>query len=80
MYYLQVEEQKKKLVAEKLPRYHDLIPMLESKRAVPGPGKYDIKSHFETVEPMYDAALRPSFGSHARRFEESKVGDVIYSY
>lgn len=67
-----VEEQKKKTVDAKLPRYHELIPVIETKRAVPGPGKYEVKSTFEATEPVYDASLRPSFGSQSKRFNPVK--------
>lgn len=66
-----VEEQKKKSVEAKLPRYHEIVTIFENKKAVPGPGHYEIKSQFDPTSISSDATIRPSFGSQAKRFRES---------
>jgi len=66
-----------KPILSKLPRYHEIVTMVETKKAVPGPGHYEIKSQFEksrdttsgNINP--EAVVRPSFGSQAKRFSES---------
>jgi len=61
-----IEEQRKEPLDSKLPRYHELIEVNEDKKAVPGPGKYEIKSQF--VEVQNDLSERPPFGSSSDRF------------
>lgn len=59
-------------VVAKLPRYHEIVTILENKKAVPGPGHYEIKSQFEKGAQTNDPSIRPSFGSQEKRFSESK--------
>ncbi|KAK1806974.1 hypothetical protein P4O66_005454 [Electrophorus voltai] len=43
-------------------RYHELLPLLEEKKGVPGPGQYLVKSQFDKPTSMYGAAdNRPPF-------------------
>eukprot|EP00112_Aurelia_sp_Birch-Aquarium-sp1_P015345 Seg3394.2 transcript_id=Seg3394.2/GoldUCD/mRNA.D3Y31 product="Sperm-tail PG-rich repeat-containing protein 2" protein_id=Seg3394.2/GoldUCD/D3Y31 len=68
-----IEEQRKQPLDTKLPRYHEMIEIVEDKRAVPGPGKYDIKSQFDQdAAPPGDAAEKPPFGTTANRFVNGK--------
>ena len=67
-----------KPIVSKLPRYHEIVTMVETKKAVPGPGHYEIRSQFEksrdpaTANPGgANPDIRPSFGSQAKRFSES---------
>ena len=61
-----------KAAISKLPRYHEIVTILENKKAVPGPGHYEIRSQFEKhAQISNDASSRPSFGSQAKRFSES---------
>ncbi|XP_074526926.1 sperm-tail PG-rich repeat-containing protein 2 isoform X2 [Halichoeres trimaculatus] len=59
-----------------IPRYHELVPMLEKKKGVPGPGQYHIRSQFEM--PLKSCSSSPkftsSFLSQSERF--SPVKDV----
>lgn len=59
-------------IISKLPRYHEIVTIMENKKAVPGPGHYEIKSQFEKMGNGNEAVMRPSFGSQARRFTDSK--------
>eukprot|EP00794_Sanderia_malayensis_P012955 gene12955-14285_t len=69
-----IEEQRKKPLDSKLPRYHEVIEIVEEKKAVPGPGKYKIKSQFDQARTQpSDAAEKPPFGSAANRFSDSKT-------
>jgi len=65
---LMIEERKQNPIEAKLPRYHEIVTLFENKKAVPGPGHYQIKSQFEPEKVNHDATLRPSFGSQAKRF------------
>jgi len=60
-----------KPIISKLPRYHEIVTILENKKAVPGPGHYEIKSQFEKNAQTNEPSQRPSFGSQAKRFSES---------
>ena len=66
-----IEEQRKKTLDSDVPRYHELVTIVEEKKAVPGPGKYNIKSQFDRQAPNAEATTRPSFGSQDRRFRDS---------
>lgn len=69
-----------------LPRYHELITRIQEKKAVPGPGQYEIKSQFQPTSGLPDneegeeeeeeeeAADTPRapFGSRQQRFLVSK--------
>ncbi|XP_062310033.1 sperm-tail PG-rich repeat-containing protein 2 [Osmerus eperlanus] len=50
-----------------IPRYHDILPLQEEKRGVPGPGQYHIKSQFEKTSSPYTTSS-PPFLSQAQRF------------
>lgn len=56
----------------RLPRYHEIIVKDEEKKAVPGPGKYDIRSAFELAPSKLNAegaeVEHPPFGVQAKRF------------
>jgi len=66
-----IEEQQKKTTSAQLPRYHEIVTMQENKKAVPGPGHYQIKSQFEIGKVNETAKPRPSFGAQAKRFSAS---------
>lgn len=66
-----MEEQQKNTVAAQLPRYHEIVTKQETKKAVPGPGHYQIKSQFEAKKVNDNATERPSFGSQAKRFSNA---------
>ncbi|KAM3937954.1 sperm-tail PG-rich repeat-containing protein 2 [Leptodactylus fuscus] len=53
-----------------VPRYHEVIVLQEEKKGVPGPGKYEIKSHFDTSNRLTKSAdvPHPPFLSHSKRF------------
>uniref|UniRef100_A0A4W4EX60 Sperm-tail PG-rich repeat-containing protein 2 n=1 Tax=Electrophorus electricus TaxID=8005 RepID=A0A4W4EX60_ELEEL len=54
-------------------RYHELLPLLEEKKGVPGPGQYLVKSQFDKPTSMYGAAdNRPPFMSQTPRFRSGK--------
>lgn len=67
-----IEELNKKPIEAKLPRYHEIITIDEKKKAVPGPGQYELKGQFEKIDPVYDPSLRPSFGVQSKRFTNPK--------
>ncbi|XP_077999351.1 sperm-tail PG-rich repeat-containing protein 2-like [Glandiceps talaboti] len=58
----------------KLPRYHEMVVQHEEKRAVPGPGKYEIKSQFQRKTPAVNTegveVDHPPFLSQAKRFND----------
>lgn len=56
-----------------LPRYHELVPQLQEKKGVPGPGKYDLPSQFNNPGAlvMDDAIEPPPFGCSQQRFVSS---------
>ncbi|KAJ7994335.1 hypothetical protein DPEC_G00264800 [Dallia pectoralis] len=56
-----------------LPRYHEMVPLQEEKKGVPGPGQYQIRSQFErpvnlNVNPIFS----PPFLSQTERFAAIK--------
>lgn len=55
-----------------IPRYHELVPLQEEKKGVPGPGQYYIKSQFETSSNTHRPAQSPPFLSQAQRFSPVK--------
>lgn len=61
-----IEEQRKQPLDTKLPRYHELIEVVEDKKAIPGPGKYEIKSQFDAQS--LEISDKPPFGSTSNRF------------
>nr|XP_006627374.1 PREDICTED: sperm-tail PG-rich repeat-containing protein 2 isoform X1 [Lepisosteus oculatus] len=65
------EEQKQELF---IPRYHEVVALQEEKKGVPGPGKYEIKSQFDTSSTSHNGvpAQNPPFLSQARRFAPVK--------
>lgn len=57
-----------------LPRYHEVIVKSEEKKAVPGPGKYEIKSQFKpriqsSVKQDQDEVVVAPFGSQAKVYK-----------
>ncbi|XP_070544297.1 sperm-tail PG-rich repeat-containing protein 2-like [Ptychodera flava] len=74
---LQVENLNARVIEKgfdsKLPRYHEMIVQQEEKRAVPGPGKYEISSQFNKRAPAMNTegveVEHPPFMSQAKRFE-----------
>jgi len=60
----------------RLPRYHEIVANEEEKKAVPGPGKYEISGQFtKKPAPINVEGLEvehPPFMSQARRFHDSK--------
>ncbi|XP_029960076.1 sperm-tail PG-rich repeat-containing protein 2 [Salarias fasciatus] len=66
-----------------IPRYHELVPIQEEKRGVPGPGLYQIKSQFE--KPDKSSGNVPKFTrpflSQSERFSPVKeVSPPVGSY
>ncbi|XP_050965225.1 sperm-tail PG-rich repeat-containing protein 2 isoform X1 [Labeo rohita] len=55
-----------------IPRYHELVALQEEKKGVPGPGRYYIKSQFETPSNPHAPVLSPPFLSQAQRFSPVK--------
>ncbi|XP_067467411.1 sperm-tail PG-rich repeat-containing protein 2 isoform X1 [Thunnus thynnus] len=57
-----------------IPRYHELVPKQEEKKAIPGPGQYDIRGQFE--KPMKSSRnmqnVTCSFLSQTERFNPVK--------
>ncbi|XP_071974176.1 sperm-tail PG-rich repeat-containing protein 2 isoform X3 [Engystomops pustulosus] len=53
-----------------IPRYHEVIVLQEEKKGVPGPGKYEIKRHFDVSTRLTKSAdaTHPPFLSHSKRF------------
>ncbi|XP_064382075.1 sperm-tail PG-rich repeat-containing protein 2-like isoform X2 [Halichondria panicea] len=64
-----------------IPRYHELVTKLEEKKAVPGPGQYEIKSQFVKRAPLAEeetedgdtgGTRKAPFGSSLQRFLSPK--------
>ncbi|XP_019907848.2 sperm-tail PG-rich repeat-containing protein 2 isoform X2 [Esox lucius] len=52
-----------------VPRYHEIVPLQEKKKGVPGPGQYHIRSQFEKpINPYGSLVLSPPFLSQTERF------------
>ncbi|XP_063166805.1 sperm-tail PG-rich repeat-containing protein 2 [Candoia aspera] len=65
------EDQKKCFLY--IPRYNEEIVLQEEKKGVPGPGQYDIKSHFEKAGRITESeARRAPFLSLSQRFAPVK--------
>ncbi|BFZ03078.1 hypothetical protein BsWGS_06117 [Bradybaena similaris] len=60
----------------RLPRYHELIQIQEKKRAIPGPGTYELKSSFVKPEPNLNTegieVDHPPFLIQSKRFAPVK--------
>lgn len=60
----------------KLPRYHEVVVIEEEKKAIPGPGKYEIHSQFDkrpqAVNPEGIDVEHPPFMSQEKRFSSGK--------
>ncbi|XP_033103681.1 sperm-tail PG-rich repeat-containing protein 2-like [Anneissia japonica] len=60
----------------KLPRYHEMIVQEVEKKAVPGPGKYQINSQFDITKPSINTegleVEHPPFMSQSKRFFDPK--------
>ncbi|ESO83457.1 hypothetical protein LOTGIDRAFT_169322 [Lottia gigantea] len=60
----------------RIPRYHESVAIEQDKKAVPGPGKYDIKGQFEPVQAKVNTdgieVEHPPFLSQAKRFQPLK--------
>lgn len=73
---LVIEENQTQPFDSKLPRYHEAIAMQEEKKAVPGPGKYEIKSQFsakpQPISQPDEPIIHPPFGTQSRRFGDNK--------
>ncbi|XP_057688184.1 sperm-tail PG-rich repeat-containing protein 2 [Corythoichthys intestinalis] len=54
-----------------IPRYHQLLPQLEHKKGVPGPGHYDIRGQFERTSDKKQP-VTSSFLSETERFKVAK--------
>nr|XP_057927095.1 sperm-tail PG-rich repeat-containing protein 2 isoform X4 [Doryrhamphus excisus] len=54
-----------------IPRYHDLLPIQEEKKAIPGPGYYDIRGQFERPGDTKQQFTSP-FLSQTERFKPAK--------
>ncbi|KAK3699095.1 hypothetical protein QZH41_008892, partial [Actinostola sp. cb2023] len=73
-----IKESRRQPFESMLPRYHEVIVRSEEKKAVPGPGKYEIKSQFQKKTQsaantaQEDAAITAPFGSQAKRFDQHK--------
>ncbi|XP_059192634.1 sperm-tail PG-rich repeat-containing protein 2 [Centropristis striata] len=76
MHYENVNLQKEQKRRDELviPRYHELVPKLEEKKGVPGPGHYHIRSEFE--KPVISSSNLPKltcpFLSQTERFRPLK--------
>lgn len=63
------ESGKPKKFESRIPRYHELIPMKEEKKNLPGPGSYNIKSSLERPLPIQAEGVDAKpFGSTTKRF------------
>ncbi|KAJ8318878.1 hypothetical protein KUTeg_003969 [Tegillarca granosa] len=60
----------------KIPRYHESIVKEEEKKAIPGPGKYDVKGGFDPDPPKVNTegieVEHPPFMSQSKRFTPNK--------
>ncbi|WAQ96592.1 STPG2-like protein, partial [Mya arenaria] len=60
-----------------IPRYHEAIVKDTEKKAIPGPGKYDIKGTFEPQQPKVNTegieVEHPPFMSQSKRFTPLKT-------
>ncbi|XP_071505426.1 sperm-tail PG-rich repeat-containing protein 2-like [Diadema antillarum] len=60
----------------RIPRYHEVIVQSEQKKAIPGPGKYEINSQFDkrplAVNTEGMEVEHPPFLSQAKRFHDKK--------
>lgn len=63
-----------KVFEARLPRYHQIVQIEETKRGIPGPGKYDVSSQFvdDRICPKKGSQNRPAFGSQENRFNKTK--------
>ncbi|XP_071106668.1 sperm-tail PG-rich repeat-containing protein 2-like [Haliotis cracherodii] len=61
----------------RLPRYHEAVVKDEVKKAIPGPGKYEIKGQFEMPHPKINTdgieVEHPPFMSQSKRFQPLKT-------
>ncbi|XP_038060256.1 sperm-tail PG-rich repeat-containing protein 2-like [Patiria miniata] len=68
--------QTSRVFESKLPRYHEVIVHQEEKKAVPGPGKYEINSQFDkrpqAVNTEGMEVDHPPFMSQSKRFHDQK--------
>lgn len=60
----------------RIPRYHEAIAKDEEKKAIPGPGKYDVKGGFDPEPPKVNTegieVEHPPFMSQSKRFTPIK--------
>ncbi|XP_049326763.1 sperm-tail PG-rich repeat-containing protein 2 [Astyanax mexicanus] len=65
-----------------VPRYHQLLPLQEEKKGVPGPGQYDVKGQFEKhTDPAGATVPKAPFMSLTERFSPVKqVAPPVGSY
>ncbi|KAK3090851.1 hypothetical protein FSP39_015224 [Pinctada imbricata] len=60
----------------RIPRYHEAIVKDEEKKAIPGPGKYDVKGNFDPEPPKVNTegieVEHPPFMSQSKRFTPLK--------
>ncbi|KAJ6668855.1 hypothetical protein lerEdw1_012341, partial [Lerista edwardsae] len=69
--YIRREEQRK--FESCIPRYPDMVVLQEEKKAVPGPGQYNIKSQFEKADRKAQSEVQHApFLSFAERFGRVK--------
>ncbi|XP_026176671.1 sperm-tail PG-rich repeat-containing protein 2 isoform X2 [Mastacembelus armatus] len=65
------QKEKAKLI---IPRYHELVPRIEEKKGIPGPGQYHIRSQFE--RPVKTSGNFPKFAcaflTQSERFSSLK--------
>lgn len=72
-----IPEADRKKFDAKLPRYHEVVVKEEEKKAVPGPGKYEVRGQFDNKPPKVNTegieVEHPPFGSQAKRFNPNKI-------
>lgn len=70
----QMEEQTR--FEARIPRYHEAVQKEEEKKAIPGPGKYDVKGVFDPDPPKVNTegieVEHPPFMSQSKRFTPLK--------
>ncbi|XP_019408881.1 PREDICTED: sperm-tail PG-rich repeat-containing protein 2 isoform X2 [Crocodylus porosus] len=66
-----IQKEDKKKYDPYIPRYHEVIVLQEEKKGVPGPGQYEIKSHFEKKQYTAQSGnkvARAPFLTQSKRF------------
>lgn len=77
MEHTHIQGSEKTRPAAKLPRYHELVVQEEEKKAVPGPGKYEIRGQFDSQQTKVNTegieVEHPPFMSQSKRFDHNKT-------